>query len=84
MLKQGAVKSHAELARKERISKTRVSQIMNLLKLPPEIKEQFTNPTGHQQITESQLRKMATTKNRAQQIRKFQELKKKAGIQKEL
>jgi hypothetical protein len=44
MLKRGTVKSQAELARKERISKTRVSQIMNLLKLAPEIKEQLKKP----------------------------------------
>jgi len=76
MLKQGAAKSHADLARKENITRARVSQIMNLLRLAPEIKEQLTNPTGHRQITESQLRKIAMIKDHKEQIRRFRELKK--------
>jgi hypothetical protein len=38
MLNDGSVRSYSEIAAKEGLTRARVTQIMNLLKLPPEWK----------------------------------------------
>jgi hypothetical protein len=39
MIDDGIISSMSDIARKEGLTKARVTQIMNLLKLPPEIQE---------------------------------------------
>jgi hypothetical protein len=78
MLDQGIAGSLSELAREEGISRTRVTQILNLLKLPSEIRENLANQTNHKFIrffTERRLRKIATIRHPRRQIRKFQDMK---------
>jgi hypothetical protein len=77
MLDDGIVGSLSELARGKGISRTRVTQILNLLKLPSEIKENLANQTNQKFIrffTERRLREIATIRHPGGQIRKFQEM----------
>ena len=85
-LKQGTVKTQAELAQKKGISQPTISRTLILLKLAPEIKEYLTNLTDQSLIkffTETKLRRIATIKNHQTQMKKFEGLKKMANIQEE-
>ena len=77
MLSMGVVKNKAEIARIEGVSRARVTQILNLMNLAPEIKT-YLNFTADQNdlktLTERRLRKIAKIKNHQLQIEKFQEL----------
>jgi hypothetical protein len=77
MLSMGVAKNKAEIARIEGISRARVTQILNLINLAPEIKN-YLNSTANQNdlntLTERRLRKIAKIKNHQLQIEKFQEL----------
>ena len=60
MIDSGKLKNQAELARIKIISRARVTQILNLLKLDKSTLtnlEQIGNPTDRQVISESELRK---------------------------
>jgi transcriptional regulator with XRE-family HTH domain len=77
-LKKREVKSQAEIARKTGVNKARITQIMNLLKLAPEIQDYLKNLTDWSQIqyfTEKRLRPITKTKDHQEQIRKFEEIK---------
>lgn len=52
LIRQGVIKDYTELARLGRISRARVTQIMNLLNLAPDIQEQILSWSGD--ATESQ------------------------------
>jgi hypothetical protein len=62
LIRQGAVRDHAELARLGSVSRARISQIMDLLNLAPEIQETilFMPPTssGRDLATERGLRRI--------------------------
>jgi hypothetical protein len=77
MLSMGVVKNKAEIARIEGISRARVTQILNLINLAPEIKT-YLNFTADQNdlktLTERRLRKIAKINNHKLQIENFQEL----------
>jgi hypothetical protein len=78
LLKNGKVKNIGELAEKEGVSKARISQIMSLRNLAPEIKNWLleiadTTIIPKQKITEKKLRQIATIRNHKQQIKKFKE-----------
>jgi hypothetical protein len=82
MLSMGVAKNKAEIARIEGVSRARVTQILNLINLAPEIRN-YLNFTADQNdlkiLTERRLRKIAKIKNRQLQIEKFQELMKSSG-----
>lgn len=63
LLRTGAVTSQAELARLGRVSRPRLTQIMNLLHLAPSIQEQILFypkiTTGRDPVTERDLRRIA-------------------------
>ena len=76
MLKNGKVKNIGELAEKEGVSKARISQIMSLRNLAPEIKNWLleiadTTIIPNLKITGKKLRQIATIRNHKQQIQKF-------------
>ena len=77
MLSMGVAKNKAEIARIEGVSRARVTQILNLINLAPEIKN-YLNFTADQNdlkiLTERRLRKIAKINNHQLQIEKFQEL----------
>ena len=69
----------AQLARKKKTSRARITQIMNLLKLDPEIRDYIKNIDNPDQITyftERKLRAIATIKNSKKQHDEFERLKK--------
>ncbi len=82
LLQRRVVNSKAEIARKEGISRARITQILNLAKLAPEILEYLTSLTDQDMtspFTERRLRGIATIKDHKTQLRKFREFKRKAN-----
>lgn len=77
MLSMGIAKNKAEIARIEGISRARVTQILNIINLAPEIRE-YLNCTADQNelkiLTERKLRKIVKIKSHQLQIENFQEL----------
>ena len=67
LLATGQVSSQAELARLGKVSRARLTQIMNLLLLAPDIQEQILDlpriETGRAPITERELRVVAQMPN---------------------
>src|SRR5579864_1683775 len=61
LLQSGIVKDYAELARLGHVTRARVTQIMNLLNLAPEIQEYllFLPAASRQRVTERDLRRIA-------------------------
>jgi len=83
MIKKREVKSKAELARKTGVNRARITQIMNLLKLAPEIQDYLKNLTDSLQIqyfTEKRLRLITKTKDHQEQIRKLEGLKRRFDL----
>ncbi|MBE0568048.1 MAG: hypothetical protein IH577_00015 [Deltaproteobacteria bacterium] len=75
LLESGEMVSQADIARREGITRGRVTQVMSMLRLAPEIREKIlTMPdTTHQpQITERVLRPIGTITEYSGQIREFQ------------
>ena len=73
----GIAKNKAEIARIEGVSRARVTQILNLINLAPEIRN-YLNFTADQNdlkiLTERRLRKIANIKNHQLQLKRFREL----------
>jgi DNA invertase Pin-like site-specific DNA recombinase len=64
LIQQGVVKDYAELARLGQVSRARVSQIMNLLTLAPDIQQQILNwaqrPPDGQNVREAMVRALSS------------------------
>jgi hypothetical protein len=78
MLEKGVVKNSAELAREEGLSRARVTQILNLTKLAPQIRNYLMTIADRKDLkilTERRLREIAKMKDHLKQIRRFRELK---------
>jgi hypothetical protein len=76
LLESGQVRSQAEIARREGITRARVTQIMALLRLAPEIQEWIlTMPevVGRPAISERALRPIAGLESLADQKARFEE-----------
>jgi hypothetical protein len=83
LLQHKVVKNNNELAEKEGFTRARVTQILNLLKLAPEIQEYLSKITDKELLrffTERRLRKIAAIKDHKTQLKRFQKLKKEVGI----
>ena len=79
MLEKGVVKNSAELARKEGLSRARVAQVLNLLKLAPEIQNYLMAIEDRKDLkilTERRLREIVKIKSPRQQTRRFREVMK--------
>jgi len=77
LLESGQVHNQAEIARREGITRARVTQVMSLLRLPPEIQQHIlTMPDAVRRpaITERALRPITQLEDLADQKAKFQEL----------
>jgi hypothetical protein len=78
LLSRGEVKDYAELARLGHVTRARVTQVMNLLQLAPDIQEQilFLREVdgGRDPIKEWQVRPVAATTNWADQRRAWRAL----------
>ena len=72
LIRDGVVADQAELARTGHVSRARLTQIMNLLSLAPEIQEELLfmqTERGRDQLTEKQLRTMASNSDWRKQSR---------------
>ena len=73
LLSEGLVKDYAELARRENVTRARITQIMNLLHLAPDIQERllFLKPVtgGRAPVTEHGLREVMAQSRWAEQRR---------------
>jgi hypothetical protein len=63
LIRDGVVKDQAELARFGRVTRARMTQIMNLLSLAPDLQEAIlflkSPPKGREVVTEHHLRRIA-------------------------
>jgi len=81
MLTTGLAISQAELSRKEGVSRARITQLLNLLKLPQEIKDHLDNITDEKQLeifTERRMREILKINDTKIQIARFNQLMSKA------
>jgi hypothetical protein len=81
MLTTGLVESQADLSRKEGISRARITQLLNLLKLPQEIKEYLKNINDEKQFqifTERRMREILKIRDPKIQIARFNQMMSKA------
>jgi len=77
LLESSQVVSQAEVARQEGITRARVTQIMGMLRLAPEIQENILTPAGAFQrrpVTERMLRPIGAIANQHDQLRKLHKL----------
>ncbi|MBI5119309.1 hypothetical protein HZA56_22805 [Candidatus Poribacteria bacterium] len=77
LLDSGKMASQAEIARQEGITRARVTQVMGMLRLTPEIQEQIlTMPHGicRPPISERMLRPVAAIIGSHNQVREFHKL----------
>ena len=78
LILQGVVRDYADLAQLGHVSRPRVSQIMNLLNLAPEIQEEILYLPrivgGRDRVTERHLRRIAATPDWSSQRRLWREL----------
>lgn len=73
-LESGRIASQAEIARHEGITRARVTQVMGMLRLAPQIREQILSmPDGvhHSPVTERMLRPITAITTYHEQIREF-------------
>jgi len=77
LLASGQAKNQADIARREGISRVRVTQVMGLLHLAPEIQQRilFMPDTTHRSpITERSLRSMERLTSLQEQLQMFQKM----------
>jgi DNA invertase Pin-like site-specific DNA recombinase len=75
MIQEGAVKNYSQLAQLGHISRARISQIMNLLQLAPDIQEEILSGSLPQnQLRESSVRKLCGVIYWSEQRKRWHEL----------
>ncbi len=75
MIQEGAVKNYSELARRGQVSAARITQVMNLLHLAPDVQEQVL--LGHaadHRLRESAVRKLSTVVLWSEQRNRWREV----------
>jgi hypothetical protein len=76
-LDSGQVANRAEIARREGVTRTRVTQVLRLLRLTPQIREHILSMPGavrRAAVTEHALRPIAQIGDRKRQLAEFQDL----------
>ena len=74
LMESGKIASQAEIARREGITRARVTQVLDLLRLAPEIQEKIltlTDPLHRRPVTERMLRPIGAIANQHDQLREF-------------
>lgn len=77
LLESGKIANQADIARKEGITRARVTQVMGMLRLAPEIQQNILSMPEmirRSPISERMLRPIATIIDRRDQLREFQGL----------
>ena len=75
LLESGTIASQAAIARREGVTRARVTQIMGLLRLAPEIQEKILSSPGTlhcRYVTERMLRPIGAIADQRDQLREFQ------------
>ena len=82
MLDAGVVNSRAELARRMGVSRARVTQLLNLLKLPVQVRDEILALPEEQQrrFSERGLRAIARMPSPAKQVQTFERLRDKLDV----
>lgn len=71
MVDRGEVRDYADLARLGYVSRARITQIMNLLQLAPDIQEQILSGVASKPITERHIRRVVSAVDWCQQRRRW-------------
>lgn len=78
LIRQGIIRDYADLAHLGHVSRARITQIMNLLHLAPDIQEQLLNlrpnRLGHAPICERHTRRIASLTHWPEQRRTWQKM----------
>jgi hypothetical protein len=75
MIQEGAVKNYSELARRGQVSAARITQVMNLLHLAPDVQEQvLLCHTADHRLRESAVRKLSTVVLWSEQRNRWREV----------
>ena len=75
MIQEGAVKNYSELARRGQVSAARITQVMNLLHLAPDVQEQvLLGDTADHWLRESAVRKLSTVVLWSEQRNRWREV----------
>jgi hypothetical protein len=75
LLESGKIANQTDIARREGITRARVTQVMGMLRLAPEIQEHvlsMPDAASRTLISERMLRPIGTIKDNCDQIREFQ------------
>ena len=84
LLRDGVLESQTEIARLGHVTRARVSQIMNLLNLAPDIQEAILDlprtEAGRAPVILVQLQPIASTLDRRKQRAMWRELARQAGV----
>jgi len=75
LLESGKIANQTDIARREGITRARVTQVMGMLRLAPEIQEHvlsMPDAASRPLISERMLRPIGTIKDNCDQIREFQ------------
>jgi hypothetical protein len=84
MIQDGTVKNYSELARLGQVSAARITQVMNLLRLAPDIQEQIlVGRTPEHGLRESAVRKLSAVVLWSEQRDRWRELLAAASVQKQ-
>ncbi len=75
LLNQGAVKDYADIAKLSGLSRSRVTQIMNLTLLAPQIQEKLFFPSNENQIKEQAFRRVLKWAVWQEQVKVWKDLK---------
>ncbi|MBE3096589.1 MAG: hypothetical protein IMZ44_05605 [Planctomycetes bacterium] len=83
LIRKGAVRDYADLARLGHVTRARVTQIMNLLNLAPDIQEAILflprTPSGRDPVSERQVRPIAAQPDWCKQRKLWQALRQARG-----
>lgn len=77
LLESGKIANQAEIARREGITRGRVTQVMGMVRLAPEIQEKILTPAGtfhSRPVTERMLRPIGAIANQHEQLQEFNRL----------
>ena len=84
MIQDGTVKNYSELAHLGQVSAARITQVMNLLRLAPDIQEQIlVGRTPEHGLRESAVRKLSAVVLWSEQRDRWRELLAAASVQKQ-
>ena len=80
LVREGKVRDYAEIARRGRVTRARLSQIMKLLDLAPDIQERLLFLPEARGLNERSLRRVVREVDWSEQRRRFEALRRDTGV----